>query len=149
MPPPGYFTSPDRYCRKHWRRVQNLSNKFWNQWRKKVLLTLQNRGKSTKQQRNRKVGDVDLLREDSERNRQSIVQVVFVNSDSKGDVRSVRILVDTRILDNLTSTEDYSEEMRKNLTLKMFMIISSIVTFLNKYFQSSMFVPYYSLIQIQ
>ena len=69
MPPPGYFTSPDRYCRKHWRRVQNLSNKFWNQWRKKVLLTLQNRGKSTKQQRNRKVGDVDLLREDSERNR--------------------------------------------------------------------------------
>ena len=59
---------------------------------------------------------------------------MFVNSDSKGDVRSVRILVDTRILDNLTSTEDYSEEMRKNLTLKMFMIISSIVTFLNKYF---------------
>ena len=34
-----------------------------------MLLTLQNRGKWTKQQRNRKVGDVDLLREDSERNR--------------------------------------------------------------------------------
>ena len=38
MPPPGHFISPDRYCRKHWRRVQHLSNEFWNQWRKEVLL---------------------------------------------------------------------------------------------------------------
>ena len=63
-----------------------------------------------------------------------MAKVVSINSDSKRDVRSVRTLVDTRILDNLTSTEDYSEEMQKNLTLEMFMIISSIVTFLNKYF---------------
>ena len=63
-----------------------------------------------------------------------MIKVVSINSDSKRDVRSVRTLVDTRILDKLTSTEDYSEEMQKNLTLEMFMIISSIVTFLNKYF---------------
>ena len=28
MPPLGHFTSPDRYCRKHWRRVQHLSNEL-------------------------------------------------------------------------------------------------------------------------
>ena len=58
-----------------------------------MLLTLQNRGKWTKQQRNCKVGDVVLLREDSERNRWPMAKIVSVNSDSKGDVRSVRILV--------------------------------------------------------
>ena len=29
MPSPGHFISPDLYCRKHWRRVQHLSNEFW------------------------------------------------------------------------------------------------------------------------
>ena len=28
MPPPGHFTSPDRYCRKRWRRVQHLPNEL-------------------------------------------------------------------------------------------------------------------------
>ena len=45
MPPPGVFTSAEIYCRKHWRRVQHLSNEFWSRWRKEVLLTLQNRQK--------------------------------------------------------------------------------------------------------
>ena len=45
MPPPRVFTSADMYCRKHWRQVQHLSNKFWSRWRKEVPLTLQNRQK--------------------------------------------------------------------------------------------------------
>ena len=45
MPPPGHFISPERYCRKHWRRVQNLLDEQWNRRRKEVLLTLHNRGK--------------------------------------------------------------------------------------------------------
>ena len=45
VPLPGHFTSQARYCRKYWRRVQHLSNEFWNQWRKEVLLTLLNCGK--------------------------------------------------------------------------------------------------------
>ena len=93
MPPPGHFTSPDWYCRKHWRRVQHLSNEFWNQWRKEVLLTLQNCWKWNKQQRNCKDGDVVLSNEDSERNRWPMAKIVPGNSDSKGDVCSVRILV--------------------------------------------------------
>ena len=93
MSPPGHFTSPDRYCRKHWRRLQHRSNEFWNQWRKKVLLTLQNRGKWNKQQRNCEVGDVALLKEDAKRNQWPMAKIVAVNSEAKGDVRSVKILV--------------------------------------------------------
>ena len=93
MPLPDHFISPDRCCIKDWRRVQHLSNEFWNRWRKEVLLTLQNRGKWNKQQRNCKVGDVFLLKEDAERNQWPMAKMVAVNSDAKGDVRSVKILV--------------------------------------------------------
>ena len=42
MPPPDSFTTPDRYSRKQWRRVQHVTNESWGRWRKEVLLTLQN-----------------------------------------------------------------------------------------------------------
>ena len=58
MPPPGHFISPDQYCRKQWKRVQHLSNEFWNQWRKEVLLTLQNREKWNKKQ---KIARLEML----------------------------------------------------------------------------------------
>ena len=58
-----------------------------------MLLTLQNPGKWNKQRRNCKVGDVVPLKEDLEGNRWSMAKIVSVNSDSKGDVRIVRILV--------------------------------------------------------
>ena len=41
MPPPGNFTTPDRYSSKQWRRVQHVANEFWGRCRKEVLLTLQ------------------------------------------------------------------------------------------------------------
>ena len=55
--------------------------------------TLQNRGKWNKQQRNCKVGDVVLLKEDAECNRWPMAKIVAVNSDAKRAVRSVKILV--------------------------------------------------------
>ena len=30
MPPPDEFGRADIYCRKHWRRVQHISDEFWN-----------------------------------------------------------------------------------------------------------------------
>ena len=81
MLPPGHFTSPDQYCRKHWRRVQHLSNKFWNQWRKEVLPTMQNHGKWNKQQRNCKVGDV-LSKDDVECDWWPMAKIVAQNSDA-------------------------------------------------------------------
>ena len=93
MPPPGYFTSPDRYCRKHWRRVQHLPDEFWNLWRKEVLLTLQKRGKWDKQQRNWKIGHVLLLKADAECNLWPIAKIVALNSDAIGDAHCIKILV--------------------------------------------------------
>ena len=95
MPPPDNFVSLDQYSRKPWRRVQHISNEFWNQWRKEVLLSLQTHTKWNKQQRNCKVGDVVLLKEDSEHNRWPMAKIVSMSSDVKGDVRSVRLLVGT------------------------------------------------------
>ena len=60
MPPPGNFTTPDRYSWKQWRRVQLVANKFWSRWRRGVLLTLQNREKWKNQKRNCQVGETVL-----------------------------------------------------------------------------------------
>ena len=93
MPPPGVFTSADMYCRKHWRRVQHLSNEFWSRWRKEVLLTLQNRQKWNNKTRNCEIGDIVLVKDDMERNRWPMAKVVATYKDYKGVVRSVRLLM--------------------------------------------------------
>ena len=41
LPPPGVFQTADMYLRKHWKRVQHLSNEFWTRWRKEFLHALQ------------------------------------------------------------------------------------------------------------
>ena len=48
MPPPGEFGRADIYCRKHWRRVQHISDEFWNRWQKEFLVTLQQSHKWSK-----------------------------------------------------------------------------------------------------
>ena len=93
MPPPGVFTSADMYCRKHWRRVQHLSNEFWSRWRKEVLLTLQNRQKWNNKTRNCEIGDIVLVKDDMERNRWPMAKVVATYKDYKGVVRNVRLLM--------------------------------------------------------
>ena len=58
MPPPGVFLREDVYLRRRWRRVQHLTNAFWERWRKEFLSTLQLRKKWIKPQRNMAVNDV-------------------------------------------------------------------------------------------
>ena len=91
MPPPGVFTSADMYCRKHWRRVQHLSNEFWSRWRKEVLLTLQNRQKCNT--KNCEIGDIVLVKDDMERNKWQMAHVVATYKDYKGAVQSLRLLM--------------------------------------------------------
>ena len=93
MPSPGNFTTPDRYSRKQWRRVQHVANKFWDRWRKEVLLTLQNREKWNNQKQNCHVGDIVLLRQEADWNQWPMAWIVNACSDSKGNVCSVRLLV--------------------------------------------------------
>ena len=94
MPPPGNFTTSDRYSRKQWRRVQHVANEFWGKWRKGVLLTLQNREKWNNQKRNCQFGDIVLLRQEADRNQWPMARNANVYSDSKGNVRNVRLLHD-------------------------------------------------------
>ena len=48
-----------------------------------MLLTLQNRGKWNKQQRNYKVRDVVILKEDAEHNHWPMAKIVALNNDAR------------------------------------------------------------------
>ena len=53
---PGNFTTPDRYSRKQWRRVQHVTNEFWGRWRKDVPLSFENKEEWNNQKRNFRLG---------------------------------------------------------------------------------------------
>ena len=88
MPLPGAFGKPDLYCRRHWKRVQHICNKFSNRWHKEFLATLQDRQKWLVPRRNFYIGDVVLLKEDANRN-----EWINVYPGEKGHVRSVQLYV--------------------------------------------------------
>ena len=95
LQPPGDFTRPDLYSRKRWRRVQYLTNQFWQRWRKEYSNMLQcERKKWTRQRRNSRVGDIVIVRDDDlARNNWPLGKVVEVYPSDDDLVRKVRILV--------------------------------------------------------
>ena len=94
VPPPGDFDMNDLYSRKRWRRVQIMANNFWQQWKKEFVLLLQKRPKWQKAQRNVKIGNVVLLREDDlPRNRWKLGRVVEVISSIDDHVRRVKLII--------------------------------------------------------
>ena len=115
MLPPGVFTSADMYCRKHWRRVQHLSNEFWSRWRKEVLLTLQNRQKWNNKTRNCEIGDIVLVKDDMERNKWSMAHVVPTYKDYKDVVQSVRLLMGS--VDRVSQKSRYLERSINKLVV--------------------------------
>ena len=64
MPPPGKFQREDVYARKRWRRVQYLADQFWSRWKNEYLSKLQMRQKWNQIQRNLRIGDIVLLKEE-------------------------------------------------------------------------------------
>ena len=94
MPPPGEFQRNDMYLVKRWRRVQYLSNCFWERWKKSYLMSLQERQKWNKPRRNIKVGDIVLLKDDTTaRNRWRTARVEEARQDDDGLVRNVKVVV--------------------------------------------------------
>lgn len=92
--PPGRFVREDLYLRKRWKRVQFLSNEFWNRWRKEYLLSLQQRSKWNKDRRNAKVNDIVLLQDDAtSRNQWKIAKVIEVFPGADGKVRKLKLLL--------------------------------------------------------
>ena len=80
--------------RAEWKRVQVLSEQFWQKWRSEFLTLLQSRKKWLKETPNLKQGDVVLMRDDSVCRNQwplGIVSEIFPSSDAK--VRSVKVKV--------------------------------------------------------
>ncbi|XP_066988222.1 uncharacterized protein [Macrobrachium rosenbergii] len=80
------------YSRKRWRRVQYLSDLFWSRWKREYIVSLQQRPKWNKQQRNTREGDIVLLKdENTPRLHWPLARVTEVLPDSRGVVRSVKL----------------------------------------------------------
>ena len=93
MPPPGVFQRPGLYCRKRWRTVQHITNKFLCRWCKEFVHTLQERQKWAATKRNFSVSDIVLLKEDAPRNQWPLCKITETNPDDQGIVRSVTLLL--------------------------------------------------------
>ena len=101
LPPPGVFQRADLYSRKRWRRIQHLANEFWGRWRKEFLQSLQTRQKWLRSQRNLKIGDIVIVKNDElPRNRWQLARVQDVYPDEDELVRKVKIEVGDRSRDN-------------------------------------------------
>ena len=97
MPPPGEFVQADIYCHKRWCRVQHIAEVFWSRWRKEFLVTLQERKKWTKNKRNFQVGDVVILKDDSQhRNHWPMALITKTHQDRNGDVQNVELKLGKR-----------------------------------------------------
>ena len=93
MAPPGVFGTPDLYCKKRWRRVQHISNKFWSRWHKESLATLQEKQKWLVSKRKFRVGDIVILKEVFNRNKWKLAKVIDIYNDERGHVQSVQLYV--------------------------------------------------------
>ena len=94
LPPPGIFQKEDVYARKRWRRVQHLSNEFWQRWRKEYLNSLQERQKWNSVHRNFQIDDIVLLRDDALiRNHWPRGRIIETFPDSDNLVRTVKLRV--------------------------------------------------------
>ena len=94
MPPPGKFQCEDVYARKRWRRVQYLADQFWSRWKKEYLANLQMRQKWNRKQRNLRIGDIVLLKdEDLVRCHWRLAKVVGTMASEDNLVRKVKLLI--------------------------------------------------------
>lgn len=101
QPPPGRFTKEDLYAKKRWRRVQYLSEQFWNRWSKEYLANLTLRSKWQTPRRNVQVDDIVLVKEnDLPRNQWKLARVLEVQKDKEGLVRRVLLQMGDSNLDN-------------------------------------------------
>ena len=102
LAPPGNFQRADVYSRKRWRRVQHLTDEFWQRCKKGYLQPLQVRQKWTAPQGNLE-GDIVILKDDSEpRNHWKLAReaVTYPDEDSYCKyVRKVKVAVDDQSRD--------------------------------------------------
>ena len=101
LSPPGNFQRADVYSRKRWRRVQQLTDEFWQRWKKGYLQSLQVRQKWTSPKRNLQEGDIVVMKDDSvPRNLWKLARVAAAHPDEDGYVRKVKLAVADQSLDS-------------------------------------------------
>ena len=92
LPPPGNFQNADMYSRRCWRRVQHLANEFWCRWKKEYLHSLQLRQKWLKPQRDLRIDDIVLIKDDClAHNHWQLARVSKTNQDADGHMHTVRL----------------------------------------------------------
>lgn len=97
LPPPGVFVREDLYATKRWRRVQYLIEQFWSRWKKEYLLNISLRQKWHSPQRNLKVNDIVIVKDDNlPRNQWQLGRVIETVQSSDGLVRRVKVQVGER-----------------------------------------------------
>ncbi|KAL6475780.1 hypothetical protein MHYP_G00168200 [Metynnis hypsauchen] len=97
LPPPGVFVKEDLYATKRWRRVQYLIEQFWGRWKREYLLNISTRQKWHLPQRNLKVDDIVIIKDDNlPRNHWQLGRVVETVQESDGLVRRVKVQVGER-----------------------------------------------------
>ena len=105
LPPPGVFQREDQYSKKRWRRVQYLTNEFWNRWRKEYIQSLQVRQKWISNKRNMRVNDIVIVKdENSSRNTWKLGRIVKAEQSQDGQVRKVDLIMSDRSLDKESFT---------------------------------------------
>ena len=120
LPPPGEFTTPDLYARKHWRRVQHLANYFWTRWRKEYLLSLQERAKWRETDRNSTIGDLVLIKDENlPRMEWRLGRIIDTIPSEDGLVRKVKVKIGDKSSDQTPKAPVILERPIHKLVLVM------------------------------
>lgn len=99
LPPPGRFIQEDLYATKRWRRVQYLSEQFWNRWKKEYFSNLTLRQRWHVPRRNVKVNDIVIIKDENiPRNEWTLGRVIDAHEGDDGLVRKVTLQVGDRKL---------------------------------------------------
>ena len=101
------------YGRRRWRRVQALSNCFWNSWKRDYISQLQVRNKWRNPKRNLNIGDVVIVKEQSPRNSWPMAVVERVHHSDDGLVRSATL----RLPSNRSGHPRFKDRPIHNLVL--------------------------------
>lgn len=98
-PPLDTFSKQDilAYGRRRHRRIQYLTDQFWNRWRNEYIHDLQPRRKWLTEKRSVKIGDLVMLRDKNlKRNHWPLARVTDVKISDDNLVRSVTVTVPSK-----------------------------------------------------
>ena len=90
--PVGPTTPHDQYCKRRWRQIRFLSDKYWKLWTRSYISNLQKRTKWQRDHTNFKVGDLVLVVDELRaRGQWPLGRIVQCYPSNDGRVRAVQV----------------------------------------------------------